>query len=196
MGHAVAAAAARAGATVTLCTTRPERAPAGVEVVAVDSAQEMHDAVLARADDADAIVMAAAVADFRPSDPAAGKIKKQDGVPNLRLERTTDILATLGANRDGRALVGFAAETAGPAGADGLEAEGRRKLEAKGVDLLVVNEVGREGTGFGSDTDVAAILARDGTGTALREWTKAELAEAICDRLAALVGSGGGDGGR
>jgi phosphopantothenoylcysteine decarboxylase / phosphopantothenate---cysteine ligase len=197
MGFAIAVEAARRGADVTLVrgpVALPD--PPGVAMVRVETAEEMHAAVERAAADADAVVMAAAVADFRPAEPAAGKIKKQDGVPILRLEPTTDILAALGASKDGRALVGFAAETAGASGPQGLEAEGRRKLEAKGVDLLVVNEVGREGTGFGADTDFAAILARDGTGTSLREWTKAELAAAICDRLADLLGSSGRDGGR
>jgi phosphopantothenoylcysteine decarboxylase/phosphopantothenate--cysteine ligase len=197
MGFAIAVEAARRGADVTLVRGPVALTdPPGVRVVRVETAAEMHAAVEGEAADADAVVMAAAVADFRPAEPAAGKIKKQGGVPDLRLEPTTDILAALGANRNGRALVGFAAETVGSSGAEGLESEGRRKLEAKGVDLLVVNEVGREGTGFGSDTDFAAILAREGTGTSLREWTKAELAAAICDRLAALLGARGRDGGR
>src|SRR5205085_7044202 len=97
-----------------------------------------------------------------------------------RLVPTAGILAGLGADRDGRVVVGFAAETLDVA--RGLEEEGRRKLQAKGVDLLVVNQVGREGTGFGSDTNLAAIVDRDGGGVPARAWTKGELAGAIWDR--------------
>jgi phosphopantothenoylcysteine decarboxylase/phosphopantothenate--cysteine ligase len=191
MGFAIGAEAARRGADVTLVTgpvALPE--PPGVRVVRVETAEQMRSAVEDAAADAHAVVMAAAVADFRPAAAAPGKIKKQDGVPDLRLVPTTDILAALGANRNGRILVGFAAETADVA--QGLEAEGRRKLDAKGLDLLVVNEVGRDGTGFGSETNVAAIVARDGKGVPLREWTKADLASAICDRVAAMLGRDGG----
>jgi len=126
-------------------------------------------------------VMAAAVADFRPVAPVQGKIKKGSGPPDLALEPTTDILATLGAKRDRQILVGFAAETGD------LEAEGRRKLVEKGLELIVVNAVGRPGTGFESDTNEAGILAADGTDVAIRTWTKRELAAAIVDRVAALL---------
>jgi phosphopantothenoylcysteine decarboxylase/phosphopantothenate--cysteine ligase len=141
----------------------------------------MRAAVLAAAEEADAVVMAAAVADFRPEVAAGSKIKKEAGPPELRLEPTPDILAELAAAGGGRVLVGFAAET------EDVVAAGRAKLERKGLDLLVANEVGREGTGFGSDTDRAAILSRAGEDEPLREWTKAELAAAICDRVAKLL---------
>jgi phosphopantothenoylcysteine decarboxylase/phosphopantothenate--cysteine ligase len=128
------------------------------------------------------------VADFRPETVAAGKLKKASGPPDLRLVPTVDILAQLSLRRTRQVLVGFAAETSDAP--DGLEAEGRRKLETKGLDLLVVNEVGRDGTGFGSDTNHAAILAADGDDTAIQEWTKPALASAICDRIAKLVEGG------
>jgi phosphopantothenoylcysteine decarboxylase/phosphopantothenate--cysteine ligase len=182
MGFAVAAEAFSRGADVTLVvgpgTIDPPEGPA---VVAVTTAEEMRDAVLAAAEGADAVVMAAAVADFRPETAAGSKIKKEGGAPDLRLVRTPDILAELGARGAERVLVGFAAET------EDVEAEGRRKLERKGVDLVVANEVGREGTGFGSETDRAAILSRTGEDEPLRDWTKPELASAICDRLAKLL---------
>jgi phosphopantothenoylcysteine decarboxylase/phosphopantothenate--cysteine ligase len=182
MGFAVAAAAFARGADVTLVvgpgTVEPPEGPA---VVAVTTAEEMRDAVLRAAEGADAVVMAAAVADFRPEAAEGSKIKKEGGVPELRLVPTPDILAELGAAGGERVLVGFAAET------DDVETEGRRKLERKGVDLLVANEVGREGTGFGSETDRAAILSRTGEDEPLRDWTKVELASAICDRLAKLL---------
>jgi phosphopantothenoylcysteine decarboxylase / phosphopantothenate---cysteine ligase len=179
MGLAVAAEAARRGADVTVVAgpvSVPE--PAGVEMVRVETAAEMAEEVFGRFAGADAVVMAAAVADFRPADPSASKLKKEAGPPGLRLERTVDILATLGKRKEGQVLVGFAAET------DDLEAEGRRKLAEKNLDLIVVNEVGRPGTGFGSPTNRAAILDPAGRDVPLRDWTKAELASAICDRLA------------
>jgi phosphopantothenoylcysteine decarboxylase/phosphopantothenate--cysteine ligase len=152
-----------------------------VHTVHVITAEDMRAAVLTVADDADAVVMAAAVADFRPATTAAGKIKKGDGVPALELVPTPDILRELGERRRGTVLVGFAAETSD------LEAAGRRKLVEKALDLIVVNEVGREGTGFGSDTNHAMLLGRDGRDEPLRTWTKRELAAAICDRLVGLL---------
>ncbi len=189
MGVAVAAEAARRGATVTLIlgpgTVAP---PTGVDVHRVETADEMRAAVDGSAAGADALVMAAAVADFRPVSPAAGKIKKDAGVPELRLERTADILAGL-AERSDLVRVGFAAETSG------VEGAGREKLETKRLDLLVANEVGRDGTGFGADTNRAAILSADGRDEPLRTWTKAELAGAIWDRVVEiLAGRGRADG--
>jgi phosphopantothenoylcysteine decarboxylase/phosphopantothenate--cysteine ligase len=182
MGFAVADEAFRRGADVTLVvgpgTLEP---PEGPGVLRVTTAEEMRDAVLRAAGDADAVVMAAAVADFRPDVAAQGKLKKDTGPPEVRLVPTPDILSELGSSKGTRALVGFAAET------EDVEAAGRRKLLAKGADLLVANEVGREGTGFGSDTNRAAILAADGQEEPMREWTKRELAAAICDRLAKLL---------
>ncbi len=186
MGVAVAKEAADRGADVTLVlgpgTVEP---PPGLRVVRVETAEEMRAAVLEAAEGADAVVMAAAVADFRPEVAAPEKLKKELGPPPLRLVPTADILAELGAERRARVLVGFAAETG-----DALEA-GRSKLAAKGLDLLVVNEVGRPGTGFGAETNRAAILGADGSEEPLREWRKVELARAICDRLAALLSGPG-----
>jgi phosphopantothenoylcysteine decarboxylase/phosphopantothenate--cysteine ligase len=182
MGFAVASEALARGASVTLVvgpgTVTP---PDGAAVVDVTTAEEMRAAVLEAASDADAVVMAAAVADFRPEAVAGFKIKRELGTPELRLVPTPDILAELAAVPGDRVLVGFAAET------DDVEASGRGKLERTGVHLLVANEVGREGTGFGSDTNRAAILSRSGEDVALRDWTKRELASAICDRLAKLL---------
>ncbi len=180
MGIAIAAEAAARGATVTLVlgpgTIEP---PPDLNVVRARTAEDMREAVLANYEDADAIVMSAAVADFRPKVIARGKLKKDQGPPEVVLEPTPDILRELAERKGGRILVGFAAETSD------VEAEGRRKLESKHLDLLVANLVGREGTGFGSDTNEAAILAADGRDEPLRTWTKAELAAVICDRLAA-----------
>lgn len=182
MGFAVASEAFARGADVTLVvgpgTVDP---PEGPTVIRVTTADEMRDAVIAAASAAEAVVMAAAVADFRPEAVAGSKMKKEDGPPELRLVPTPDILAELGAQGGERVLVGFAAET------DDVEAAGRGKLERKGIDLLVANEVGRSGTGFGSDTNRAAILSRTGEDEVLRDWTKRELAGAICDRVAKLL---------
>jgi phosphopantothenoylcysteine decarboxylase/phosphopantothenate--cysteine ligase len=149
--------------------------------VHVTTAEEMRVAVLREFADADAVVMAAAVADFRPEREASRKLKKEEGAPKLALVPTPDILRELGEEGGDAILIGFAAETSD------LEANGRRKLREKGLDLIVVNEVGREGTGFGSETNDAMILGRDGRDEPLRTWTKRELATAICDRLAELV---------
>ena len=130
--------------------------PAGVQVVRVTTAEQMREAVMGYADDADAIVMAAAVADFRPKDAATGKLKKDDGTPEVRLEPTPDILAELG-ERDAASLPG------GVRGRDVRRrgARSRRSSRARRADLLVANEVGREGTGFGSETNHAAIVSRE-----------------------------------
>jgi phosphopantothenoylcysteine decarboxylase/phosphopantothenate--cysteine ligase len=186
MGFAVAAEAARRGAGVTLVTGPVALSdPAGVEVRRVETAEEMAGEVLARYGEVDAVVMAAAVADWRPSEVAASKLKKDGGPPVLELRTTTDILSSLGKAKEDQVLVGFAAETA-----EDPTAEGRRKLQEKNLDLLVANEVGREGTGFGSDSNRAAILSASGDDVPVRAWTKQELAAAICDRLAAAFVAG------
>jgi phosphopantothenoylcysteine decarboxylase/phosphopantothenate--cysteine ligase len=182
MGFAVAREAFARGADVTLVvgpgTVEP---PEGPRVVRVVTAEEMRMSVLEAAEDADAVIMAAAVADFRPREAAPGKLKKEEGPPRLELVPTPDILAELGEVKGDRVLVGFAAET------EDVEAAGRAKLVAKGLDLVVANEVGREGTGFASESNHAAILSRTGDDEPLREWTKAELAAAVCDRLTKML---------
>jgi phosphopantothenoylcysteine decarboxylase / phosphopantothenate---cysteine ligase len=182
MGFAVAREAFDRGADVTLVVgpgtvDRPE----GPRTIRVATAEEMRTSVLKAAEDADAVIMAAAVADFRPREAAPGKLKKEKGPPRVELVPTPDILAELGQMKGDRVLVGFAAET------EDVEAAGRTKLVAKGLDLLVANEVGREGTGFAAESNHAAILSRTGDDEPLREWTKAELAAALCDRLAKLL---------
>ena len=182
MGVAIAAEAAARGAAVTLILgpgTVP--APPGVTALHVATADEMRDAVLSAHPGADAVVMAAAVADFRPKKPADTKLKKEHGTPELVLEPTPDIVRELGERRGKAVLIGFAAETGD------LEAEGRRKLRDKSLDLVVVNEVGRVGTGFGADTNHAMILAADGRDEPLRVWTKPDLASEICDRVVELL---------
>ena len=182
MGAALAAEALRRGAAVTVVLGPGAiEPPAVADVVRVETAEEMRDAVLARSDGADVVVMAAAVADFRPKVVADRKLKKDAGVPEVILEPTPDILAELGEGTPGPVLVGFAAET------DELEAAGRTKLGSKRIHLVVVNRVGTEGTGFGSETNEAMVLAADGNDISLRRWTKRELAAAVLDRIAALL---------
>ena len=182
MGIAIARAALVRGAEVTLVlgpgTVHP---PDGADVVRIETVEQLRAVVLARFADAEAVVMAAAVADFRPKAEAEAKLKKEAGVPDLVLEPTPDVLRELSERRTDQILVGFAAETGD------VEAEGRRKLTSKGVDLLVANTVGRAGTGFGSETNEATILAADGDDEPLRSTTKDQLAAAICDRLARLL---------
>jgi phosphopantothenoylcysteine decarboxylase/phosphopantothenate--cysteine ligase len=185
MGAALAAEALGRGAVVTVVLGPGASVPPGVEVVAVQTAEEMRDAVLSRFEDTDAVVMAAAVADFRPKAIAESKLKKDSGVPELILEPTPDILRELGERRTDQVLVGFAAET------DDLEQAGRSKLGSKRLDLVVVNLVGQAGTGFGADTNEAMLLAASGDDVPLRRWTKSELAGAVIDRVAALLGGVG-----
>jgi phosphopantothenoylcysteine decarboxylase / phosphopantothenate---cysteine ligase len=157
-GHALAAEAADRGAKVTLVTTANLPTPATADVVRVETAAEMNEAVQAVASAADVIVMAAAVADFRPAQVAERKIKKHDGVPEIVLEPTVDILAGLGERkRPDQTLVGFAAET------DRVRQNALSKLVAKGADLIVANDVTAPGAGFEHDTNHVVILNADGT---------------------------------
>lgn len=182
MGVAIATEAASRGATVTLVLgPGAVEPPPGPEVVRIQTADEMRAAVLDRFNGADVVIMAAAVADFRPKVIAESKLKKDHGPPEIVLEPTPDILRELSERKGDRILVGFAAETGE------VEAEGRRKLTSKGLDLLVANLVGRVGTGFGSDTNEAMLIAADGRDEPMRTWTKAELAEAICARVSGLL---------
>ena len=178
-GHAIADAAARRGAAVTLVTSSSQPVPPGVRAVAVESAADMDAAMQAAATTADVVVMAAAVADFRPKAPAARKLH---GVPELVLEPTPDILAGLAARRPpGQVLVGFAAETDDPL------ARARDKLEKKGIDLLVVNDVSADGAGFDHDTNEVTILERDWATTVVPLRSKREVADALLDRVVARL---------
>ncbi|WP_392969703.1 bifunctional phosphopantothenoylcysteine decarboxylase/phosphopantothenate--cysteine ligase CoaBC [Streptomyces sp. LN245] len=178
-GYALARTAAARGARVTLIAANTGLAdPAGVDVVQVGTAVQMREAVLKAAPDADAVVMAAAVADFRPQAYAAGKIKKKDGKEPepIVLVRNPDILAEISKDRarPGQVVVGFAAET------DDVLSNGRTKLERKGCDLLVVNEVGERKT-FGSEENEAVVLGADGSETAVPHGPKEALAETVWD---------------
>jgi phosphopantothenoylcysteine decarboxylase / phosphopantothenate---cysteine ligase len=186
-GYAIAAVAAARGARVTLVAANVDRPdPAGTDVVRAGSAVELRDAVHKAADDADVVVMNAAVADFRPSDTVEHKIKKSGGVPPpIVLQENPDILAELvAAARPGRLLVGFAAET-GDSSATVLD-HGRAKLASKGCDLLVVNAVG-QGLAFGQSDNAGVILGADGSETAVELGPKAVLAAALWDAVAARL---------
>ena len=183
-GHAVAAAAARRGAQVTLVTSSPLALPDDVSgtVVRLDveTAADMEQAMAQAAAAADVVIMAAAVADFRPKATADTKLSKEHGIPELVLEPTPDILAGLAARRaPEQVLVGFAAETH-----DAL-ARGRRKLERKGVDLLVVNDVSAPGAGFDHDTNAVVILGVDGSQVEIPLTSKDAVANELLDRVIA-----------
>jgi phosphopantothenoylcysteine decarboxylase/phosphopantothenate--cysteine ligase len=183
-GHALAEEAAARGAKVTLVTTVGRPVPAGIDVVRVDTAAEMEQAVLSRADHADIVVMAAAVADFRPVQVAARKLKKGEGTPEVVLEPTADILAELGARRRaGQVLVGFAAET------DDLRENAADKLRRKGIDLIVGNDVSKPGVGFEHDTNAVVILGADGSASEVALSDKRAIARAILDRIASTRSS-------
>jgi phosphopantothenoylcysteine decarboxylase/phosphopantothenate--cysteine ligase len=181
MGHALARAAAERGGAVTLVTGPTTLSPPeGVEVVPVETAEEMHEAVQARRDTADLVLMAAAVADYAPAEPSAKKRKKSDDDLVLHLRRTPDILKALGEHkRPDQTLVGFAMETD-----DALD-NARRKLEDKNLDWIVLNDLTEEGAGFGPSTNRVTLLARDGSTEDLPLMQKAEVADAILDRVLA-----------
>jgi phosphopantothenoylcysteine decarboxylase/phosphopantothenate--cysteine ligase len=182
MGHAVAAEAARRGAQVVLVTTASAAPAANVEVVRVESAEQMHDAVMARFDATDVVVMAAAVADFRPKAVAPEKLKKTDGIPEIVLEPTVDILAELGATKRGdQIVVGFAAET------QQLREHAAAKLAAKRVDLMVANDVSAPDAGFEVDTNRAVLLSAHGGVEETPLLTKVALAGVVLDRVAEML---------
>jgi phosphopantothenoylcysteine decarboxylase/phosphopantothenate--cysteine ligase len=182
MGYALAEAAARRGASVTLVSGPTSLdAPDGVEVVEVQTAKEMNEAVQARRETANYVFMAAAVADYTPADPSSSKRKKNDTDEDfvLHLRRTPDILKTLGEHkRPDQVLVGFALETD-----DAIE-NARKKLEAKNLDWIAVNNLRDEGAGFGP-TNRITLLGRDGTTEELPLMPKAEVAEILLDRVLA-----------
>jgi phosphopantothenoylcysteine decarboxylase/phosphopantothenate--cysteine ligase len=180
MGYRLAEVARDRGAKVVLVsgpTALPT--PRGMEVVPVRSAEEMAKAVTDRAAAAGIVAMAAAVSDYRPNETAPTKIKKQDGGVRLDMVRTPDILKSLGEAKGRRFLIGFAAET------DGLLENARKKRTEKRVDLMVANDVSREGAGFASERNAAVLIDAKGE-TELPLMSKRELAERIWDRVAEL----------
>jgi phosphopantothenoylcysteine decarboxylase/phosphopantothenate--cysteine ligase len=188
-GHAVAEAAARRGAHVVLVTASPlaldDAVASRVVRRDVGTAAEMHAAVLGALDDADVVVMAAAVADFRPVQGASQKLRRADGAPDIELEPTEDILADVVAKRHDKLLiVGFAAET------NDAVASARDKLERKGCDFVVVNDVSKPGVGFDHDTNEVVILGRDGSEEHVALTSKRAVADALLDSVARRLAQG------
>jgi phosphopantothenoylcysteine decarboxylase/phosphopantothenate--cysteine ligase len=181
-GHALAEVALEMGARVTLVTASELAVAPGVAVVEVETAQEMATAVLERAAEADLVVMAAAVSDYRPEDMAPTKLHRADGVLEIRLVPTLDILAELARRRrPGQVLVGFAAET------DHLAGRALSKLEAKGLDLLVANDVAADGVGFSHDTNAVTIFQRGGGRLEVPLRSKRDIAEAVLQATLPLL---------
>ncbi|HTW99623.1 MAG TPA: bifunctional phosphopantothenoylcysteine decarboxylase/phosphopantothenate--cysteine ligase CoaBC, partial [Acidimicrobiales bacterium] len=186
-GHALAEVAFERGATVTLVTASDLPGPPGATLRRVETAAEMEAAVGELAPLSDVVVMAAAVADFRPKQAAATKLHKADGLPELVLEPTPDILAGLGRHRwPGQVLVGFAAETGGE---EETRARATAKLVAKGVDLVVANDVGAPGVGFAHDTNAVTIVGRDGSSRQVALAPKRTIAAAVLDAVVAVRGA-------
>ena len=183
MGTAVAVEAARRGAAVTLVTTVPSPSSPGLEVVQVETAGQMADAVWGRAEGCDVAVLAAAVADFRPAAPSDTKLRRSEGPPRIDLEPTPDVLGGLSGRRPRPLLVGFAAETGS------VEAAVDKGKHLRG-DLLVANDVARDDSGFGTDTNRVALITPDGS---VEEWpvlSKAEVAARLWDRIEVLLAEG------
>ncbi|MCH1513555.1 MAG: bifunctional phosphopantothenoylcysteine decarboxylase/phosphopantothenate--cysteine ligase CoaBC [Acidimicrobiales bacterium] len=177
-GHALASEAALRGAKVVCITTETETAPdeLGVEVIGVATAQEMHDSVMENASKVDWIFMSAAVADFRPKRVASQKIKKEEGIPEILLEPTVDILKALDkAKKRNQLIIGFAAET------KNLVENASKKLESKNLDFIVANDVSAPGVGFGYDTNSVSIIDRNGASTEISLCDKREIARNIVD---------------
>jgi phosphopantothenoylcysteine decarboxylase/phosphopantothenate--cysteine ligase len=186
-GHAIAEEAAARGADVVLVTTARLPSSPAITRVEVDTAAEMHDAVLERSAGADVVVMAAAVADFTPVSVAGHKLKKRDGVPTVELRPTVDILAALGEAKPAeQVLVGFAAETAS------VRENALHKLSAKGADLLVANDVGADRVGFEHDTNEVVIFSADGRESHVPLTDKRSVARALLDEIEMTRSRGSG----
>jgi phosphopantothenoylcysteine decarboxylase/phosphopantothenate--cysteine ligase len=184
MGYAVALAAKRRGAAVTLVsgpTSLPE--PRGVRFVPVVSAREMRDAVMQNLKDATVVVKSAAVADYRPADFSDSKIKKTDRPLEFRLEKNPDIIREVGKVKGDRILVGFAVET------DRLVEYAAKKLREKNMDFIVANDITQPGAGFAAETNIVKILDREGGSEDLPRMDKMDVAHRILDRVAELIGS-------
>ncbi|HKM80856.1 MAG TPA: bifunctional phosphopantothenoylcysteine decarboxylase/phosphopantothenate--cysteine ligase CoaBC [Candidatus Acidoferrum sp.] len=183
MGYAVAEAGARRGAKVILITGPTALAtPEGVERVDVRTAEEMLAAARKHFPACSLAVFAAAVADYRPAEPASSKIKRSKEALTLRLEPNTDILATLAKEKGERIVVGFAAET------DQAAENAQKKLAQKNADLIVANDVTAKGAGFDHDTNIVTLFSRDGRDIPLPRMSKAEVAERILDEALRLRG--------
>ncbi|MBL89360.1 MAG: bifunctional phosphopantothenoylcysteine decarboxylase/phosphopantothenate--cysteine ligase CoaBC [Actinobacteria bacterium] len=177
-GHALASEAVSRGAKVICITTEAESAPdiLGVELIETETAQEMHDAVMENASRADWVFMAAAVADFRPKKIASQKIKKEEGLTEITLEPTLDILQAISKKRkDSQLIIGFAAET------NDLLQNAARKLESKNLDFIIANDVSEPDVGFGYDTNSVSVIDRNGLCSEISLCDKREVARNIID---------------
>ena len=179
MGYAIAEAARDRGLDVTLVSGPVNlQAPDGVDFVAIESAADMASAMKKAAENADIIVMAAAVADYRPKQYSTSKVKKSDGDMVIELERTEDVLLSLGKiKKPNQILVGFAAET------DDLLKNAQGKLERKNLDYIAANIVGVPGRGFASDNNAITLIARDGSQTEFALQSKKDLADSLLDYI-------------
>jgi phosphopantothenoylcysteine decarboxylase / phosphopantothenate---cysteine ligase len=183
MGYAVAATAARRGAKVVLVSGPTAlETPRGVEQIDVRSTEEMQRAVRAQFADSTIAIFAAAVADFRPAEKSGQKIKRSDEGLTLRLEPNPDILANAAREKGDRLIVGFAAET------EHVAENARKKLTEKNADMIVANDVSREGAGFDADTNIVTLFSRDGRDLPLPRLSKPEVAERILDEALRLRG--------
>jgi len=185
-GYALAQAALDAGAQVTLITTPTVLTPpVGADVVPVESAKQMLDAVLQEFPESDALIMAAAVADFRPKDVAKNKIKKEGGIPQIELEATKDILKAVAGLRSGmdrkQVVAGFAAES------QNLLENASNKLQSKKLDLIAANDISATDAGFSVETNRITLLFADGSKESFSLMSKTEAAEIIIERVAALL---------
>jgi phosphopantothenoylcysteine decarboxylase / phosphopantothenate---cysteine ligase len=181
MGYAVAEAAALRGArTVLISGPTSLETPAGVERIDVRTGNDMHRAVLMRFHECSIAIFAAAVADYRPAEPSAQKIKRGNEPLTIALEPTPDILANAGKNKGERLVVGFAAET------ERVAENARKKLAAKNADLIVANDVSAEGAGFDHDTNIVTMFSRDGRDLPLPRMSKSEVAQRILDEVQRL----------
>ncbi len=182
MGYAMAEAAAARGARVILVSGPTALTPPqGVDVIHVETAQQMHDAVLAKLTAATVVIKAAAVADYRPKQVAARKMKKDEAVHEVTLESTPDILAEVGKRKGRRILVGFAAET------EDLVENARKKLQRKNLDLMVANDVSQPDAGFDADTNAVKILDAQGKVEELPVQSKRSVADRVLDRVVELL---------
>jgi phosphopantothenoylcysteine decarboxylase/phosphopantothenate--cysteine ligase len=178
MGYAIAEAAAQRGGIVTLISGPTELPdPSDVEVIHVQTAQEMFDAAMANLHEVDIVIAAAAVADYRPAKKSEHKLKKETEWLQIELEKTEDILKQIGENKGRRVLVGFAAET------ENLLENAQRKLDEKNLDLIVANDVTDPGGVFGSDTNVVTFLPRNRESVSWPRMSKREIANAILDYI-------------
>lgn len=179
MSYALAEVAARLGADVILVTGPTNLPlPVGVQVVQIETAEEMYQEVIARFNDVDVVIKAAAVADYRPIHIIDSKMKKQDGTLSIKMERTKDILKELGNKKEHQILVGFAAET------EQVELYAKQKLEKKNADMIVANNVGSEGAGFACDTNIVTMYKKSGEVVQLPKMLKRDVAKYILKEIA------------